>query len=207
VIDEQALAPPNVRAEKRSSGGVKLFVTRVLNYSTNHVVSHVPSYAFRHFWYRRVLGIGIGAHSGVHLGCYFWFYGPGQIRRDGVRIGANTRINRDCTLDVREGLEVGDNVSISAESLILTTADRVDGGRSREERKPIVIEDHVWVGMRAVIMPGVRLGRGSVIGAGAVVMRDVPEMSIVFGNPARPVGTRPEGATDYVLDAKFPLFE
>jgi acetyltransferase-like isoleucine patch superfamily enzyme len=38
-------------------------------------------------------------------------------------------------------------------------------------------------------------------------MRDVPEMSIVFGNPARPVGTRPEGTTDYVLDSKFPLFE
>jgi len=184
-----------------------LLLIRVVNYVTNHVINHVPSYGLRHAWYRRVLGIEIGPGAAIHLGCYLWFYGPGQIRRDGVRIGANSRVNRACTLDVREGLHIGDNVSISAESLILTAAGRVDGSRSREERKPVVIEDRAWIGVRAVIMPGVTVGRGAMVAAGAVVTRDVAPETTVFGNPARPVGDRPEGALDYSLSSALPLFE
>jgi acetyltransferase-like isoleucine patch superfamily enzyme len=185
----------------------RLFVIRVLNFFTNHVINLVPSYRLRTAWYSRILGISIGRGTAIHLGCYIWFYGPSQIRRAGVRIGDNCRINRDCTLDVREGLVIGDNVSVSAEVFVLGAAGRVDGGRSREESAPVVIEDHAWIGVRAVIMPGVRIGSGAIVGAGAVVTRDVPPRSIVFGNPARPVATRPEEEVDYVLDAPFPLFE
>jgi len=190
-----------------SGTGLRLLVIRVLNYVTNHVVAHLPSFALRRFWYQRLLGIQFGRHSAIHLNCYLWFYGPGQIRRDGVRIGHNSRINRGCTIDVREGLVVGDNVSVSAESLILTAAGRVGGGRSRAERKPVVIEDHVWIGVRAIIMPGVRLGRGCVVAAGSVVTADVAPLAVVFGSPARPVGTRAEEETEYVLREPFPLFE
>jgi maltose O-acetyltransferase len=207
MSEGQVVAQPQLRVEKRSSGRLKLFATRALNYLTNHIVNHVPSFALRRFWYGRVLGIELGPHSGIHLDCYLWFYGAGQIRRDGVRIGANSRINRACTLDVRNGLQIGENVSVSAETLLLSTSDRVDGGRSREDHKPIVIEDHVWIGMRAIVMPGVTIGRGAVVGAGAIVTRDVPELTIVFGNPARPVGTRPDTDAEYVLNDTFPLFE
>jgi len=185
----------------------RLFAIRVLNYATNHVTAHIPSFAFRGFWYRRVLGIELGAHAGIHLGCYVWCYGPRQVRRDGVRIGARSRINRSCTLDVREGLQIGDNVSVSAECLILTAAGRVGGGRSIAEGRPVVIEDHVWIGMRAIVMPGVRIGRGAVVAAGSVVTADVPPLAIVFGAPARAVGKREEAETHYVLDEPFPLFE
>jgi acetyltransferase-like isoleucine patch superfamily enzyme len=185
----------------------RLLLVRIVNYLTNYVVNRLPSFAIRRSWYERVLGIGFGENAGIHLGCYIWFYGPGQIRRDGVRIGANSRINRDCTLDVREGLIIGANVSVSAECFILTTAERVGGGRSRAERTPIVIEDNVWIGVRAVIMPGVTLGRGCVVAAGAVVTQDVPPLAIVFGSPARTIGVRSEEEADYVLDTKLPLFE
>jgi acetyltransferase-like isoleucine patch superfamily enzyme len=207
MIEQRTLGAPTERLEQEFGGGIRLFVVRVLNYVTNHVVSHVPSFGFRRFWYRRILGIGLGDHAGVHLGCFLWAYGPNQIRRDGVRIGAYSRINRDCCLDLRGGLDIGENVSVSPEVMILTAAHAVADPEFRVENKRVVIEDHVWIGTRATILPGVTLGRGCVVAAAAVVTRDVPELAIVAGVPARPVGVRPEDAAHYVLDGNFPLFE
>jgi acetyltransferase-like isoleucine patch superfamily enzyme len=205
-------AKHQARADARPEEAVhtrrhRLFLIRLINYLTNYIVKSVPSFGLRRWWYSRVLGIEIGRGAGVHLGCYVWFYGPGQIRRDGVRIGAYSRINRDCCLDVRGSIWIGDNVSISPEVMILTAAHGVDDPEFRVETRRVVIEDHVYVGSRALILPGVTLGRGSVVAAGAVVTRDVPPLAIVAGVPARPVGTRSSEATSYVLDAPLPLFE
>ena len=100
----------------------KVFVIRLISFLTNYFISNIPSWKLRHVWYRRVLGIELGPRAGVHLGCYWWFYGPGQVRRTGVSIGANSRINRDCTIDVRGGVTIGDNVSISPQVAISTAA-------------------------------------------------------------------------------------
>jgi maltose O-acetyltransferase len=200
-LEPHPIAQPGLKARAR------LLRVRTLTYLTNHLIAHTPSFGLRRGWYRRVLGISLGSGSGVHLGCYVWFYGPGQIRRDGVAIGANSRINRDCTLDVRGGLTIGENVSISPEVAILTAQHGVADPEFRVESRRVVIEDNVFVGTRAIILPGVTLGRGSVVAAGAVVTRDVPPLAIVAGVPARVVGTRPEDATHYVLDSSFPLFE
>ena len=67
-----------------------------------------------------------------------------------------------------------------------------------------MIEDHVWIGTRATILPGVTLGRGCVVAAGAVVTRDVPPLAIVGGVPAKVIGARPDEATHYVLDGRAP---
>ncbi len=91
---------------------VRLFLVRALNYVTNHVISHVPSFAVRHAWYRR-LGLELGPGSDVYLNCRIWFYGPGAVARSGARIGKNTKIFRGCLLDVRGPLTIGDNVSVS----------------------------------------------------------------------------------------------
>ena len=98
-------------------------------------------------------------------------------------------------------------MSISPEVTILTAFHRMDDPEFRVETRPVVIEDHVWIGTRSTILSGVTLGRGSVVAAGAVVTRDVAPLAIVAGVPARPIGTRPAEAIDYVLDAPFPLFE
>jgi acetyltransferase-like isoleucine patch superfamily enzyme len=183
-----------------------LFFVRILAYVTNHVISSIPSYGIRHAWYR-LLGVQIGPASGVHMGCFLWFYGPGHIRRTGVTIGRNTRINRRCCLDIRGPLSIGDNVSVSPEVVILTTqhAWRLPGFPL--ESRPVVIEDHVWIGMRAIILPGASLGRGAVVAAGAVVSGSVAPGSVVSGVPARQVAARPETALEYVLDAPLPRFE
>lgn len=203
-----APAPPAARPEPVSSGSAhRLFAIRLLTYVTNHVVAHVPSFALRALWYRRALGVTLAPGAGIHLGCHVWFYGPGQMRRDGVAIGVNSRINRNCCLDVRGGLRIGDAVSVSPDVVVLTASHRVDDPSFRVETRPVVIEDNVWIGTRATILPGVTLGRGAVVCAGAVVTRDVAPLAIVAGVPARPVGERPADAAAYSLDSGFPLFE
>jgi maltose O-acetyltransferase len=141
------------------------------------------------------------------MGCYLWFYGPGHTARTGSRIGANTRINRDCCLDVRGPLIIGDNVSVSPEVAIITTQHDWRSPGFELQSRPVVIEDHVWVGMRATILPGSTIGRGAVVAAGAVVSGNIPPLSVAAGVPAGVVASRPAEALDYVLDASSPLFE
>lgn len=207
VAATELQSEPLSAVKPRVRGGLQLFCIRVLNYVTNHVVAHIPSLAIRHAWYRRMVGIQMGRNASVQLGCYVWFYGPGGTRRSGARIGGNSRINRNCTLDLRGGLTIGDNVSISPDVTILTNGHAVHDPHFREENGPVVIDDHVWIGTRALVLPGVTVGRGAVVAAGSVVTRDAPPMTIVAGVPARPVGARDAAATAYVLDGRPPLFE
>src|SRR5690606_10738605 len=87
-------------------------------------------------------------------------------------------------------IRIGNDVMIAPSVTLTTTghplhpARRADFGRFSE---PIVIEDKVWIGSNAVVLPGVRIGYGSVIGAGSVVSRDIPAMSVALGTPCRVV--------------------
>lgn len=186
---------------------IRMFLFRVLNYLTNHVVAHVPSFAFRRLWYRRALGMQLGDRALVHLGCYIWFYGRGENLRAGASIGRSTWINRQCTLDLRGGLRIGDNVSISPEVSILTASHDMHDPDFKLIDFPVVIGDHVWIGTRATVLPNVTIGRGAVVAAGAVVTSDVEPMTIVAGVPARPIGRREADGLSYVFDGPAPLFE
>jgi acetyltransferase-like isoleucine patch superfamily enzyme len=178
----------------------------VVRYLTNHLLNRLPAFWLRRLWYANLLGMPIGRGSGIHLGCYLWFYGLRQLRSNGLSVGDHTWINRDCLLDARDRLEIGSNVSISPQVAILTTQHDPDDPDFGLVSRPITIEDHVWIGTRAMIMPGVRLGRGCVVAAGAVVTRDVAPMEIVAGIPARRI--RDRGAEpQYTLSDRFGLFE
>ena len=78
---------------------------------------------------------------------------------------------------------------------------------ARVTQRLVVIEDNVWIGMRATILGGVTLGRGCVVAAGAIVTKDVPPLTIVAGVPAKAVGMRPEEASHYVIEEDLRLFE
>jgi acetyltransferase-like isoleucine patch superfamily enzyme len=186
---------------------LRLFCIRVLNYLTNHVVAHLPSFTLRRLWYRYAVGIDFGPGASVFLGTYLWFSGPRETRRRGVAIGRNSFVNRNCTLDIRGGLTIGDNVSISPEVMILGQShDYNDPTWALIDAGPITIEDHVWIGSRATILPGVTVGRGAVVAAGSVVTKDVDPKTVVAGIPAKPVASRESGATAYTLGPP-PLFE
>jgi maltose O-acetyltransferase len=82
-------------------------------------------------------------------------------------------------------------------------------GFSDLDAGPVTIEDHVWIGSRAMILPGVTVGRGAVVAAGSVVTKDVAPMTVVAGVPAKPVAERDPGATEYAIgwnDGKPPRF-
>ena len=89
----------------------------------------------------------------------------------------------DCN-EVRIGNHVllGPGVQIYTAAHLLQAEDRNQG---LEEAKPITIEDNVWIGGSAILLPGVRIGQNAVVGAGAVVSRDIPANMIAVGNPAR----------------------
>jgi acetyltransferase-like isoleucine patch superfamily enzyme len=199
-------SPPGGR-RMRMMRALRMFSSRFPNYLTNHVVAHVPSFTVRHLWYRHAMGVELGPGAGVNMGAYVWSYGPRQVRRSGASIGRNSRISHGCTIDLRSGLSIGENVSVSPEVMILAGSHDVHAPRFNDVAGFVTIEDHVWIGARAIILPGVTLGRGAVVAAGTVVTKNVAPMTIVAGVPGRPIGVRDPAATAYVLDGPLPLFE
>jgi maltose O-acetyltransferase len=134
-------------------------------------------------YYRHVMGFVLGEGVAIHLGARF------DCAR-GLRIGPGSVINENCRLDPRGQLLIGANVAIAAETIILTADHDLNSPDFHGRDRPVVIEDYVFIGTRAMILPGVVLHWGAVAAAGAVVSRDVPSLAIVGGVPAREMGKR-----------------
>lgn len=105
---------------------------------------------------------------------------------ESLSIGSQVDIGEFVVLRANGGLRIGDRVLIAAHATLTTRGHPIAPPRyGRTVDAPIVIEDDVWVGAAAVVLPGVTIGRGSVVGAGAVVTKDVPKDTIVGGVPSR----------------------
>jgi maltose O-acetyltransferase len=153
------------------------------DYLCNHFVSQIPIHSVRMAAYRR-LGIRIGDGSTILMSTEI------QCARDLV-VGKHTIINRHCLLDARGGLTIHNNVNISSHVLIVAgTHDIQDAENFAGAVHPIVIEDYVWLCTRSLLLPGVTIGRGAVVAAGAVVTRSVAPQTVVAGVPARKIGER-----------------
>jgi maltose O-acetyltransferase len=107
-----------------------------------------------------------------------------------VHVGANVFVNWGAIfLDVGR-ITVGDFVQVGPNVQLLTATHPLDAGRRREGWEgsgPITISDDVWLGGGVIVLPGVTIGARTVVGAGAVVARDLPEGVLAVGNPARVV--------------------
>jgi maltose O-acetyltransferase len=100
-------------------------------------------------------------------------------------------INFGCLLDGRVyPIVTGADVSIGPEASILTLGHDPQSPDFTDRGGPVTIGDRVWIGYRALVMPGLNLGEGAVVAAGAVVTKDVAPYTIVAGNPAKEIGTR-----------------
>jgi maltose O-acetyltransferase len=152
-----------------------------------------------------VLGWSIAPDATILMGQYIQLAGLHSSGR-GVSIGRRTVINRGCLLYTNGGLAIGDNVSIAAGVWLLTGTHDMDDPTFVDYYRPIVIEDHAWIGSRAMILPGVTIGRGAVVMAGAVVTQNVEPLAVVGGVPARKVRERQLKDPAYTLDFR-PLFE
>jgi acetyltransferase-like isoleucine patch superfamily enzyme len=156
------------------------------------MVGWLPSHGLRLLLYRRLLRISIGQRTSIHRNCRFY-------RPSGVNIGSHSVINWDVLMDGRMGLQIGDNVSISEGTAIITLEHDPNSPAFEARGAPVRIGDRVFVGARAILLPGVTIGEGAVVAAGAVVTRDVESFAIVAGVPARPIGQRRQDLS-YTLD-------
>ncbi|HLB75825.1 MAG TPA: acyltransferase [Candidatus Dormibacteraeota bacterium] len=180
---------------------------RLIDFLTTQIVPGLPSYRLRHAWYRHALGIELGDGSAIHLHCSLWLCHARSRQPTQLRIGKHTRVNRGTWLDARgAAIVIGDNVSISPEVAIVTVPQPAADVHPSASGGPVRIGDHVWIGMRAMIMPGVTVGRGAIVAAGALVTEDVAPLDIVGGVPARKIGRRKIDPA-YLLADRLPWFE
>ncbi len=142
----------------------------------------VPSHLFRLLIYR-LAGIKIGKDSRIHMGARFFYLAN-------IQIGTGTIIGDHVFLDGRDKLTIGDHVDIASAVMIYSSEHNVNSEDFHAISAPVEIEDYVFIGPRAIILPGVRIGKGAVVGAGAVVTKNVDEYQIVGGVPAQVIGER-----------------
>ena len=155
--------------------GLILFIATLTGY--------VPIHVFRLFVYRYFLRIKIGHQTSFHWRARFYY-------PMGITIGNNCFIGPDVLFDGREGLTIGNNVNISMGSWIFSLQHDVQSPTFEAVGGHVVIEDYVWIASRALILPGVKIGKGAVVAAGAVVTKDVLPYTIVGGIPASVIGQR-----------------
>jgi acetyltransferase-like isoleucine patch superfamily enzyme len=153
--------------------------------------------------------IGLALINTVHGLLPFWMrrglyricrydIAPSATLQGGVRffhvgrlsVGEGSLINRGVYLDNRGGLSIGAHVSIAHDVRIYTMGHDVHDPDFAAKAKPVRIDDHAVIFAGALIMPGVHLGAGAVVMAGAVVTKSVPPYRMVGGNPAVDIGER-----------------
>lgn len=158
------------------------------NVDVGHRTKLYSSYAFLH--YRSERGVRVGSDTGIYWGTFFDVGPQGR-----VEIGDHCTIVSP-VISTNARVVIGDYAFVSFEVVI---ADREcaqptragDPGPGRD----VVLEQDAWIGMRAVVLGGARIGRGAIVGAGSVVDFEVPPYVVVAGNPARVVGSSDPRAT------------
>ena len=135
--------------------------------------------------------VAIGGRTSLHDDTYL------QTSRGGsITIGENTHIQRGCQFSAYVGsIDIGKNVQIAPYCGLYPYDHAIDASLPIHEqgfttRGGITVGDGAWLGFGVVVLDGVRIGSGAVVGAGSVVTKDIPDMAIAVGNPARVVGMR-----------------
>lgn len=157
-----------------------------------HALKIVNYYNYAHVQPLRAITLGPGAAISPNAA----FSNPERISAGrGLRLGARCHL----WAGPKSGrITIGDDVLFGPEVMVTAASYRFNDGHPVTEQAmdeaDVVIGNDVWVGTRAVILPGARIGDGAIIGAGALVRGEIPAMAIAVGTPARVVSTRKIGA-------------
>lgn len=137
--------------------------------------------------------------SNVGPGCFYKSLSSTFLSADKISMGFNVNIGPRALLDAVGGIRLGDGCILAPEVMVFSRSHNFDQDVQALPFDnvvlvaPVNIGRYVWIGTRAIILPGVTIGDGAVIGAGAVVAKDVPSCAVAVGNPARVVRFRNRG--------------
>lgn len=159
-----------------------LFFTALRFYIYNHCIGRIPSFWLRRLYLNRVLGYSIHTSAYVHQSCFF----TGKH----ITIGANSVVNRRCTLDGRTGIVIGENVSLSPECYLVSLSHDINSTTFSGKGGEIIIENRCWLGLRSIVLNGVTMKEGSVLAAGGVLSKNTEAFTVNGGVPAKPIGNR-----------------
>lgn len=135
-------------------------------------------------FFLRIMGAQVGSNLVVYQGV--WIDHP-----KGLTIGSNGDLSKDVIITTGGRVSIGNDVLIGYGAKILSSNHIIPKDRSMllrlsgHKRKPIIIQDNVWICANCVILPGIKIGTGSVVAAGAVVTKDIPPYSVYGGVPAK----------------------
>ena len=147
------------------------------------MIGHLPFHQLRRFLYCWMLRFKFPSTSVL--------YGGAELRNThGLKIGEHTIIGHRAILDARDGIDIGNNVNLSTGVWIWTRQHDPQDPDFNEVGGKVVIGDYAWLSCRTTILPGVTIGEGCVVAAGAVATKDTPPWTIVAGVPARVIDKR-----------------
>ena len=154
-------------------------------------VGFIPLHFIRKIFYL-ISGINMPWDSTIHIGANFF-------KPSNISIGHDTIIGDHCFLDGRAPLKIGNHVGIASQVLIYNDEHNINSDDYGNSFGPVEIGDYVFIGPRAIILPGIKIGKGAVVAAGAIVTKDIPEFEIWAGVPAKKINDRKINHPDYKL--------
>ncbi len=154
-----------------------------------NLAGHIPSRTFRKICYL-LAGIKLSWTSTIYMGVEFF-------KPKGITIGPDTAIGKRCFLDGRDTLTIGAHTDIASEVLIYNDEHNIHDNNFGNVYGKVIIGDYVFVGPRSIILPGVTIGKGAVVAAGAVVTKNIPAFEIWGGVPAKKIGDRKAKELNY----------
>jgi maltose O-acetyltransferase len=155
----------------------------------------LPQHAFNRVRTMLLRGLGIRISAKSHVAGTLKITGPGSAQKL-LSIGPGCYVTGPLHVDLMDAVRIGANVYLGYEVMLITVSHEVGLSAQRcgpSVSGPIDIGNGVWIGSRAIILPGVRVGDGAVVAAGAVVTKDVAPNTLVAGVPARFVRDLDEG--------------
>lgn len=191
------------RAQRLGRRAIRLVSDELANLQPAKLAAEVATAAMPHLCFAfsrtqvwRAAGLRVGERSrlmgALHLtGRAAW--------QENLSIGVDTLVTGPLSIDLEAPVRIGDRVRMGHDVLLLTVDHQIGKPEyrcSHSFARPISIGDGAWLGSRVVVLPGVSIGKGAVVAAGAVVTRDVPADTLVAGVPARVLRALPEDAPD-----------
>lgn len=163
-----------------------------------HGTTYIPLHSVRNLIWK-LAGVKLGKKSTLHTGIRV--FDPRNIK-----IGEGTIIGYATFIDGRDTVSIGNHTDIASEVMIYSSEHDISSEDFHATLAPVKIGDYVFIGPRSIILAGVTIGDGAIVGAGAVVTKDVEPYTIVGGVPAKMIGERNLKNPHYKL-GRFKLFQ